>query len=87
MYIKREEEAPKTVPSKYTGSIQKPAKVALQGGKERNTPPSLTYSLTNLKNLQEKKGAQNYRHPNPRPKIIYKRIFQYLKRKLLIPKS
>ena len=42
MYIKREEEAPKTVPSKYTGSIQKPAKVALQGGKERNTPPSLT---------------------------------------------
>ena len=42
MYIKREEEAPKTMPSKYTGSIQKQPKVTLQGGKDRNTPPSLT---------------------------------------------
>ena len=42
MYIKREEEAPKTVPSKYTGSIQKQPKVALRGGTERNAPPFLT---------------------------------------------
>ena len=58
MYIKREEEAPKTMPSKYIGSIQKQPKVALRGGKERNTPSSLTSSLTNLKNLQEKKGSK-----------------------------
>ena len=42
MYIKREEEAPKTVPSKYTERIQKQPKDAIRGGKDRNTPPSLT---------------------------------------------
>ena len=42
MYIKRKEEEPKTVPSKYTRSMQKQPKDALQEGKERNTPPSLT---------------------------------------------
>ena len=42
MYIKREEEVPKLVPSKYTGSIQKQPKVSLRGGNDRNTPPSLT---------------------------------------------
>ena len=42
MYIKREEETPKTVPSKYTERIQKQPKDAIRGGKDRNTPPSLT---------------------------------------------
>ena len=42
MYIKRKGEAQKTVPSKYIVNMQKQPKVALRGGKDRNTPHSLT---------------------------------------------
>ena len=58
LYIKRKEEVQKTVPSKYTGSIQKQPKDSNQRGRDRNTSPPLTESLTNQKNLQEKNGSK-----------------------------
>ena len=44
-----------------------------------NLDPNQSMKLTSEEGL-------NYRHPNPRPKITYKRIFQSLERKLLITK-